>query len=603
MRPPPALPPDLNPSRTGPALALKQILNRYHGAPASRATLRQKVLGLEQILHMRPKLERSLIVDRDAMQVFMAHVTIRRDFYRTLLFYETGVEDVDDLMRYVLCQSLEANQGKVKGARDLIREAPNPSGRTSRSGDVGQAGPIGLHWDKIIERLDPYHRDRLGGRDSGLRFAMWATGKDGWDDRLKPSQNLVDFLLSGALTRSNDGRVGYFDAQSRRFSKLVFHPGKSVVYAYYVRILDEKGNVTYDRCTAAELKKGRIPHQRSFHTIASTAGVVDVDGDTNVKFGALSRRQGEGLDMFGSQIYVLSGNVMYSYKASGAKHSMALQGQAVDSAGMIVADRGKILAIDNKSGHYRPSWKHLEKAVEFIARSNAFAPSAFVGVSHGEGCVFLTVKDFRTLARKGLPMSETVDAINRGYEHVFKNPTFAKIRRAYEQSTDGEAVWSWSEAKKQFLELLYPKAQKYMRGLEALGTRHRTWYAGEFKQASRVKFTLTRGGLGKIDQVLARFDRAHREYLRVWYEAEAKSKVKDFNSAVTEVDEALKDLDLAVEAWSEKHGERAKEKRSAAVKKLQAQMEKDRQSIDAVKDWVEDMAKRDAARGYLAQWS
>ena len=55
-----------------------------------------------------------------------------------------------------------------------------------------------------------------------------------------------------------------------------------------------------------------------------------------------------------------------SPKVKQAFHSYMVDEKSVQSAGGIVADRGKVVAVDNVSGHYVPGWRLLSQAVEYI---------------------------------------------------------------------------------------------------------------------------------------------------------------------------------------------------------------------------------------------
>ncbi|MHC4363535.1 MAG: hypothetical protein ACYSTZ_11965, partial [Planctomycetota bacterium] len=165
------------------------------------------------------------------------------------------------------------------------------------------------------------------------------------------------------------------------------------------------------------------------------------------------------------------------------------------------------------------------------------------------------------------------------------------------EATDigGNAVWSWPKAKDAFLEALYPGSTKQLAALESLQRRHRAWYASEFKEESKVWYKPGRGGLDTIDAMLAEYDRAHTDYVAVWYNL--GSPVKETRRALKDLGFALRRLNAAVEYWLKYDWEKSHDKRSSAVEKLEKQMKKDKKAIDAVETWLDRITE-----GYPAQW-
>ena len=82
-------------------------------------------------------------------------------------------------------------------------------------------------------------------------------------------------------------------------------------------------------------------------------------------------------------------------------HSYSIDEKSAQAAGALVAADGKIVLIDNQSGHYYPGWRLLNQAVERIG--TAFAHTAAVGVfskSRGRAW-FFPLATFRALVKKG----------------------------------------------------------------------------------------------------------------------------------------------------------------------------------------------------------
>jgi len=66
-------------------------------------------------------------------------------------------------------------------------------------------------------------------------------------------------------------------------------------------------------------------------------------------------------------------------------HSSFLRGGLVLCAGMIGARQGKIIFINNNSGHYQPSPANLQKLVKHLNKRSAFADNAVVELAGREG--------------------------------------------------------------------------------------------------------------------------------------------------------------------------------------------------------------------------
>ena len=100
--------------------------------------------------------------------------------------------------------------------------------------------------------------------------------------------------------------------------------------------------------------------------------------------------------------YVMRHNKLFitEYLGKSQTHGRASDYKSIQSAGGLVAFEGKVVAIDNLSGHYEPGWKLLRQAVEKIKSEYAFADNAVVGVYYGKEneTLFFPVKVFLNLA-------------------------------------------------------------------------------------------------------------------------------------------------------------------------------------------------------------
>lgn len=75
-------------------------------------------------------------------------------------------------------------------------------------------------------------------------------------------------------------------------------------------------------------------------------------------------------------------------------HARASDFKSIQAAGGLAATEGKVIAIDNVSGHYQPGWKLLKQAVDKINTNFAFADNALVGLLDKERPVFFPLKTF-----------------------------------------------------------------------------------------------------------------------------------------------------------------------------------------------------------------
>jgi len=94
-------------------------------------------------------------------------------------------------------------------------------------------------------------------------------------------------------------------------------------------------------------------------------------------------------------------------------HSMGFKGQAVEGAGMIVADYGKIVAIDNRSGHYFADARALAPAVNKIHQAGAFHKHASVGlILTDKQRLLLPVESYRKLASANFSRPQVMQVMN-----------------------------------------------------------------------------------------------------------------------------------------------------------------------------------------------
>ncbi|MBL3591759.1 MAG: hypothetical protein JMN24_18575 [gamma proteobacterium endosymbiont of Lamellibrachia anaximandri] len=91
-------------------------------------------------------------------------------------------------------------------------------------------------------------------------------------------------------------------------------------------------------------------------------------------------------------------------KVGKAFHSYLVDEKSIQAAGGIAANNGKIIAIDNMSGHYRPGWRLLAQAVDRLAEvldNNAVVGVFSDGAPGGGETWFFPVRVFARLAGNG----------------------------------------------------------------------------------------------------------------------------------------------------------------------------------------------------------
>jgi hypothetical protein len=106
-------------------------------------------------------------------------------------------------------------------------------------------------------------------------------------------------------------------------------------------------------------------------------------------------------------------------------HPEAVDFKRVQSAGGIMAREGKVLAVDNFSGHYRPGWELLAQVVKLLNKGRVLDPTCAVGVQwrHGESRVmFFPVGVFLALVNAEFRYLE----LKRFAEEAFENKKLGK---------------------------------------------------------------------------------------------------------------------------------------------------------------------------------
>jgi hypothetical protein len=221
-----------------------------------------------------------------------------------------------------------------------------------------------------------------------------------------PYDSLVDFLLT--LEPEEDelwSARGYLDADSRYYYRLLYQGevkalgGERLLYALYRYGAGHRG-ARYE------------PHLDG-HDALSRLACRYLPYNTS----EYANQRASLSDLIGGDLYVMDSQYRLYTCYSSEFHSRLLAGNPVMGAGVIVVKEGKVRAIDNKSGHYQPTWKHLHQVVCELEFHGVFAPDAIVGLMiPGENIMFFAVDDFIELGNRNFSFEATRGVIERYHE-------------------------------------------------------------------------------------------------------------------------------------------------------------------------------------------
>jgi len=334
----------------------------------------------------------------------------------------------------------------TKEGKDLVYRALNQ--RIHMQEGVLLAGVFRA---KLHEKLDPQHRRNTDLEDE---FQKWLHKEinEGRD----PAENIVDFFLG----YDSEVVVRPYMMSTDRLSSSQIKFKDGLVYAYYC---DEA------MMDGGEWRNGKVHYNvegymRMRYDLRAEADyrlgpdLVSVYLDKYDSAGATLPRGGG--DFRKGDAYVVGANGKFYSFGGNIIHSEFFSADDVQAAGLWVARGGKIQAIDNRSGHYRPGWKNLHQAVTALKNQNVFDRDAIVGlVVSPESTMFFTVKDFSDLAALGFPFGETVRVV-RGYQGFYKAKGGIPVPPSKLEYLPDELKQGWSNDGKrwdQFFKHFYTK--------------------------------------------------------------------------------------------------------------------------------------------------
>ncbi|WP_432985979.1 toxin glutamine deamidase domain-containing protein [Dactylosporangium sp. CA-233914] len=128
----------------------------------------------------------------------------------------------------------------------------------------------------------------------------------------------------------------------------------------------------------ADDRAGGVPYFNAEQQARATVRVVD---------GLLYDH--EGLPLDGEYIYAVDPHTQeihaVEYGRDNAKHSSLFAGGDIDAAGSLIVDNGRIVIVDNHSGHYTPVAEHVSRARDAFVLHGADLGSADFRVTVGHG--------------------------------------------------------------------------------------------------------------------------------------------------------------------------------------------------------------------------
>jgi hypothetical protein len=328
----------------------------------------------------------------------------------------TGLKDQVNAEFYFL-EKLQRHQKQRDPQFDDLFDALEKSlekGASARKVKTIRGGRVhsSLRGTYILERIDPLHRGRNPMIVQGfyMNFKSWLEGKSGrvpsgiadadpWDQIMAyfllkhdqdPSKTEVQPTYHGKKQRvfdslEFDGKVlsvqngGSGGTTKKKFSKAL---------AYYAFSTADNGQTKYEKYRFSQHGKTTFPYQAPFHTVSKQRRGSHASGKqwTGSVLYPQNAQKARGFSETDAQLcwaslYVLVEDIFYVTPPDDF-HSWAAGGSGVAGAGLIAADNGKIVAIDNSSGHYAPDWRQLRQAVQLIANSGAFSSNAVVGLTY-----------------------------------------------------------------------------------------------------------------------------------------------------------------------------------------------------------------------------
>lgn len=396
----------------GPADPMLQRLDDLIRALAAACTIKEGVDTVERLARRMRECE-TIVLDMESRLQFNSIklafgknssvdfskirgcIQLANRYYERLVFYKT-----------------DAGKEYLKGVASVKLEL-------DREGDVAVRDH---HFD---ERIDPLAAVRSWSYKR--EYLPWANKRI--KENADPIEHIVEFLIAttasdgAAITkfllsieRPKDSRLHATDlvgdaltvkvrAYVKGDGKFSEPRGAPRMWTYQVKIpakdRTDEGTSIFGSwewsCDVWSDKAFSLPILRVVHSVAGE-----------------STRRGITNDFTRGTLYAMRGpSVMRCYPAV-KFHTALFDAEVTSAAGILVADEGRVVAIDNRSGHYQPGYRQLQTAVQFLQSNLLFEPDAFVSVYvSDEDALYFSPAEFLAAAQSGMSFRVVADSVAR----------------------------------------------------------------------------------------------------------------------------------------------------------------------------------------------
>lgn len=281
--------------------------------------------------------------------------------------------------------------------------------------DLDREGDIAVRDHHFDERIDPLASVRNWSYNKD--YLPWANRRV--KENSDPIEHVVEFLI--ALTAASDPLTAFIlNAEPPKASRM--HATDDVGEALDVKVRAHvKGDEKFSdprgapRMWTYQVKvptRDRGSHELGQSVLGSWEWTCDIWSDGAFSLPILrvvhsvageTSRRGITNDFTRGTLYAMRGpSVMRCYPAL-KFHSALFNAEMTSAAGILVADEGRVVAIDNRSGHYQPGYRQLQTAVQFLQSNLLFDHDAFVSVYVADAdALYFSPADFLAAAQSGM---------------------------------------------------------------------------------------------------------------------------------------------------------------------------------------------------------
>lgn len=397
---------------TGPGDPMLQRLDEFIRALSEACSIKESVDTVERLARRMRELE-AIVLDMESRLQFNSiklalGQTGSVDFSKIRGCIQLANRYYDRLVFYKTEEGKKYLKGVASVKLDLDRE-----------GDVAVRDH---HFD---ERIDPLAAVRSWSYRR--EYLPWANNRT--KENADPIEHVVEFLIDMtakdrtaitkfllSIEKPKDARLHATDlvgdalnvkvrAHVKGDAKFSDPRGAPRMWTYQVKIptkdrTDDSKSVLGSwewSCDVWSDKAFSLPLLRVVHSVAGE-----------------STRRGITNDFTRGTLYAMRGpSVMRCYPAV-KFHTALFDAEVTSAAGILVAEEGRVVAIDNRSGHYQPGYRQLETAVRFLQSNLLFEPDAFVSVYVAdEDALYFSPAEFLVAAQSGMSFRVVADSITR----------------------------------------------------------------------------------------------------------------------------------------------------------------------------------------------